>query len=751
MIFEKGTKLYSYEVRREGGENVAYVNYLGSSDIPNVASSPLVMARIIDLLIESPNVSRVVLVQQRNYNYSSDKILALAEIANLYVFLMKQERVLSLDKLSSMPDRASGKYEFMQYFMSLLKQDPLQAYSKVKANLFEEKSKSESDHDLIYQRLLTKIASLLENAKIVRNLHSDYVIGSREVYSKLFLPDIVPNFAFARLVSHIPNDAVIVDQYEIGEDLDKSTVTVLKKSDELKHFYHLMPPEYFLNEDFQILLNLARNVLIEHQPKAEEFIDPQRTRQVFFNVARDLLNDLAETKQIKVSYQDLNKLARILVRHTIGFGLMEVLLQDSQIQDIVLNAPVSQNTIFLRHGKYDECFTNIVLSPEDGDSWAAKFRMISGRPLDEANPILDTDLSLENVRARVAVVQRPLSPNGLSYAIRRHRDYPWTLPLFIKNKMLNSFSAGLMSFLIDGSRTMLVAGTRSSGKTSLLGSLMLEIKPLYRMILIEDTLELPSDYFRKLGYDILSMKVRSSLLEKSNEISAEDGIRTSLRLGDSSLIIGEIRSNEAKALYEAMRVGALANVVAGTVHGASPYAVFDRIVNDLQVPITSFKATDVILVANPVKSPDGLHSNRRVVQLSEVRKHWTKDPLDEKGFVDLLKYNVEKDELEPSDELINGNSEIIKDIASGVKGWAGDWDAVYDNILLRGRVKEEIVKFAGKYGKEELLEARFVSLANSYFHKISDEVTQEVGIPQSEKVFPKWVKKMDEEIKKFQG
>jgi len=200
-----------------------------------------------------------------------------------------------------------------------------------------------------------------------------------------------------------------------------------------------------------------------------------------------------------------------------------------------------------------------------------------------------------------------------------------------------------------------------------------------------------------------------------------------------------------------MRVGALANVVAGTVHGASPYAVFDRIVNDLQVPITSFKATDVILVANPVKSPDGLHSNRRVVQLSEVRKHWTKDPLDEKGFVDLLKYNVEKDELEPSDELINGNSEIIKDIASGVKGWAGDWDAVYDNILLRGRVKEEIVKLAGKYGKEELLEARFVSLANSYFHKISDEVTQEVGIPQSEKVFPKWVKKMDEEIKKFQG
>src|SRR3970282_2449794 len=130
------------------------------------------------------------------------------------------------------------------------------------------------------------------------------------------------------------------------------------------------------------------------------------------------------------------------------------------------------------------------------------------------------------------------------------------------------------------------------------------------------------------------MKVRSALLKTTTEVSADDGIRTSLRLGDSSLIIGEVRSVEAQALYEAMRVGALANVVAGTIHGASPYGVFDRVVNDLDVPATSFKATDIIVVCNPIKTPDGLHSWKRLVQLSEVRKHWTKDPMDDKGFVD---------------------------------------------------------------------------------------------------------------------
>ena len=338
----------------------------------------------------------------------------------------------------------------------------------------------------------------------------------------------------------------------------------------------------------------------------------------------------------------------------LALGVLEVLLQDKKLQDIYLNAPIPTLPIFVRHQDYGECLTNIMPSSEDVDSWAAKFRMISGRPLDEANPILDTQLGIGNIRARIAIIQQPLSPDGLSYAIRRHREDPWTLPLFIKNKMINPISAGLLSFLIDGSRTLLVAGTRSSGKTSLLGSLMLEIIPKYRVIVIEDSLELPVEAMRDLKYDILRMKVRSALLKTTTEVSAEEGIRASLRLGDSALIMGEVRSVETKALYEAMRVGALANVVAGTIHGDSPYGVYDRVVNDLEVPPTSFKATDIIAVTNPIKSPDGLHSWRRLLELTEVRKHWKNDPLEEKGFVDLLKYNVRKDELEPTEDILIG-------------------------------------------------------------------------------------------------
>ena len=604
-----------------------------------------------------------------------------------------------------------------------------------------------------YINFLEKLFSMLEKTKLLQAILpylDDYQKGDREIYHYIFKVDVIPNFTFTRLVSDLPIDAEIVKQYEISNgDYDKSLVTILKRRDDPRPIYHLVPPEHALAEDHNMLLNLARGVLIEHQPKAEEFTDTERTRSVFFNISKDLLQDLSQSKGMTLSYSELNKLATILVRHTIGFGLIEVLLQDPHLQDIMLNAPIPKTPIYVRHNDFDECTSNILPSQEDVDSWAAKFRMISGRPLDEANPILDTQLEIGHLRARIAIIQSPLSPDGLAYAIRRHRENPWTLPLFIQNKMLNPLAAGLLSFLIDGSRTILVAGTRSSGKTSLLGSLMLEIIPKSRVIVIEDSLELPVESMRKLNYDILRMRVRSALLKTTTEVSAEDGIRTSLRLGDSCLIIGEVRSAEAKALYEAMRVGALANVVAGTIHGASPYGVYDRVVNDLGVPNTSFKATDIIVICNPIKSPDGMHSWRRVVSISEVRKHWSKDPLLEQGFVDLMKYNAEKDELEPTADLINGDSEIIKGIAANVKGWTGNWDAVYDNILLRAKMKEELVEIAKRIGNNNILESEFNQLSNHAFHRISDEVSQEEGLPLSDKVFPRWKDWLDEQLKKI--
>jgi archaeal flagellar protein FlaI len=747
----------SAEIRREGGEDVLYIDYSKENYVPSLVEQPEVMERTVDALIENPSASRIVFSQQKNYNYDFEETTTLQEIAQLYVSLLKQEKILSYRKLVKANQSSFKKrYNDLFSFLFQLKQDPITAYHSIRGYLFEAKARVDnlSGHykmdQISYVNLLDDIIGRLKSTKLIEfvsNELKNYSPGDRSIYYRVFKPDIIPSFSFTRIISDFPNDAEIIKQYEIkNDDYDISTVTILKVKDDSKYVYHLTPPESVLKEDHNDLLNLARGVLIEHQPKAEEFTDVQRTRKVFFNIARDLIGDLAESKGLNVNYSDLNKLATILVRNTIGFGVVEILLQDTHAQDISLNSPISQVPIYVKLADYDECTSNILPSHEDANSWAAKFRMLSGSPLDEANPILDTQLEIGTLRARIAIIQEPLSPDGLAYSIRRHREDPWTLSLFIENHMLNSLAAGLLSFLIDGSRTLLVAGTRSSGKTSLLGSLLQEILSKYRIICVEDTLELPVESLRNLKYNIIRMKVRSALLKSNTGVGAAEGIRTSLRLGDSALIVGEVRSKEAKALYEAMRVGALANVVAGTIHGASPYGVFDRVVNDLGVPATSFKATDIIVVCNPVKSADGLHSWRRVVRISEIRKHWEEDPVAEGGFVDLMKYNVEKDELEPTDALMNGDSEIIKEIAGGIKGWAGNWDAVYDNIQLRGKIKKELVEYSKKIGSKEILEAGFNTFSNHIFHKISEEISQEKGLALSEDVFPRWKEEIEKEL-----
>ena len=412
-------------------------------------------------------------------------------------------------------------------------------------------------------------------------------------------------------------------------------------------------------------------------------------------------------------------------------------------QSLTGNTPM-----FIVHQDFADCKTNIVPTIPEAESWASKLRLISGRPLDEANPILDTELELPSASTRVAVITKPLNPTGLAYSFRRHRDKPWTLPLFIKAKMINPTAAGLLSFLIDGTRTMLIAGTRSSGKSSLLSGLIVEIMRKYRIITIEDTLELPCKQLRDMGFNIQSMKVASALGKESTEVDASTGIRTTLRLGDSALIIGEVRSKEAIALYEAMRVGAAANVVAGTIHSDSPYGVYDRVVNDIGIPKTSFKATDVCIVANPIRSADGLHRFRRVTQITEIRKHWNNDPLEEKGFVDLMKYDADKDELVVTPDLQNGDSDVLKAIAGNIKEFAGDWDAIWDNIMLRANIKSTLVDVSTKAERPDLLEAPFVIKSNDIYHILAEKVKNEVGALDSKKILFEWNEWLKREVRK---
>lgn len=756
-ISRKKLKPGEYEIVQEGDQHIMKINFIGLSYPPSIENNKLCMASVIDRIVESPNVSRLTLSSDKNYQYDNEQTQMLREIANIYVYLTKQKKIISLYSTGMDPgysNAVSNRFGELQYIVTnLIRSDPFGAYVEIKRLIREQKIKLEkinSDFEKTqentYLKTLQEMFDLLDKTKLISLAKGEldgFIIGDRNLYSNYFRPLIAPNFMHTRLMAEPPISANEIDSYFLK---DETNVMVFDLEGEVNYRYHISPPEFNLNEDYLEILDLARTVLSEHEPVAEEFTNPERMRETFFNIGRDLISELAQRKGVEMDYSDVEKLAKILVRYTVGFGLLEVVLSDEKIQDLVVNGPIGESPIYIVHQDYGECSTNLIPSKSDGEGWATKFRLISGRPLDEANPVLDTELIIPGARARVAIITNPLNPVGLGYAFRRHRDNPWTLPLFMEKKMINSMGSALLSFLIDGGRTILFAGTRSSGKTSLLGASMVEIMRKSRVITVEDTLELPVSSLRKLGYNIQPLKVRAALTEGGTELSAEEGIRTSLRMGDSSLIVGEVRSKEALALYEAMRIGALANVVAGTIHGGSPYSVFDRVVNDLGVPRTSFKATDIIVISNPIKSPDGLKKLRRVLSITEVRKEWEDDPLREGGFVDLMIYNPETDELEPTDNLLNGDSEIIKQIAGNVKEWAGNWDAVWENIMLRKTIKEELLNVYNKTKRSSILEAPFVIAANDNFHKISDDILTRYGGLDNKRILFRWKEWLEKEV-----
>lgn len=747
---------FATEVTREGNETTLRINCEGIARVPSIEDDPLFMTKTIEILAENPEATKLIFVQRRDFEYDYEQVRPLKEVALLYNRLVRRSSEYNhaaLAALGASIDVNRAYAELHDVIFNRLKSDPVSAYLRLKRAarrehiVLERSLTPDEEHgQQRYVRLLQLILQDIGKTEMIQKLlpqMAGHREGDRIIYHTLFAATIKPDFMFTRLMATYPRNGSELANYRIGEN----EIVVFELDDDIQYLYHTVPPEFKLDEERYELLDAARRILSEHTPSQQEFINPERMREVFANIGHDLLLELATHRRMKLSEDEITTLTNILIRYTVGFGLIEVLLEDPDIQDITVNSPPGNIPIFLTHAKFGECKTNIMPSVSDVESWASKLRIMSGRPLDEADPVLDTEIEIPNVaKARVGVIAPPLDPLGIAYAFRRHRDKPWTLPLFMKNRMVNPLAAGLLSFLIDGNRTMLVAGTRSAGKSSLLGSLLVEIMRKYRIITIEDTLELPTESLRNFGYNIQPMKVAGALAKGTSEVPADEGIRTTLRLGDSALIVGEVRSKEARALYEAMRVGALANVVAGTIHGDSPYGVFDRVVNDLEVPRTSFKATDIVVVANPIKSADGLHKWRRVTQITEVRKEWEDDPLREHGFVDLMKYDAEKDELEPTDALINGDSDILKSIAGQVKDWAGNWDAVWNNILVRAQIKEHLVKRSDEEKDPDMLEAQFVIQCNDEFHRISDSVKEKTGKLDTDRIGFEWKEWLEREI-----
>jgi type IV secretory pathway ATPase VirB11/archaellum biosynthesis ATPase len=586
---------------------------------------------------------------------------------------------------------------------------------------------------LLWMQVAFERTEIIQRFKIILQKLGKMPEG-REAYRALFEVQIKPAFVSSRVFFQTPKDIELIDQYIVQD----ATVSIYRHPEKVQYLYYINPPEYNLSPEKYFLLSKTREVVAAYHPEGLKFMTPSEIKKYFIRVYETTISDLAQKSNIPLSGKELEELAKLVSRYTVGYGMMELLLSDRKLTDVYMDAPLGTKPVYIVHGEYGTCQTNVVFTEEEAKGIVSRFRAQSGRPFDEAHPVLDLDLS--DLQTRVCVIGPPLSPDGIAFALRLHKETPWTLPQFMDVRMLNSFSAGLLSFLVDAQASTLVVGSRGAGKTSFLQALMLELLPSLRVIVQEDTLELPVPFMKGLGYNIQRLKTQAAIAVSriSAEVAPEEALRTALRLGDSVLIVGEVRSKEAQVLYEAMRVGAVGNTVMGTIHGENAYSVWDRVVNDLEVPNTSFKATDIVVTCAPMRFKGSIKKERRLVEITEIGKHWYEDPEKEGGLVDLINFDVLKDAQIFLEENIK-KSELFPKMAKkrGLK-----LQDILKDIEARGEVKQFLVDSKNKYLVHDLLEAKYTVPSNDKWMLILEkqrEVHGAVDFAEAQEEWREWV------------
>lgn len=186
----------------------------------------------------------------------------------------------------------------------------------------------------------------------------------------------------------------------------------------------------------------------------------------------------------------------------------------------------------------------------------------SGRRVDLSSPVVD--ISLPD-GSRACVVLPPVAVDGPTVCIRRFAAAAWPLTSFARPDQVRE-----LRHLVTGRANIVVSGATTSGKTSLLNSLVRLVSPRERIVVVEDTTEL------RLGHPhVVRLQTRPAGTEGSGEVTAQGLLRTSLRLRPDRLVVGEVRGGEVLDMLLALTSGHDGCMT--TVHARSARDALDRL------------------------------------------------------------------------------------------------------------------------------------------------------------------------------
>ncbi len=447
------------------------------------------------------------------------------------------------------------------------------------------------------------------------------------------------------------SDQVIVegDEDERAEIIESETYSLLKRYDLFDNGATLDDPGYI--DDLQDMLGLSD---VESTDQTSEPTDLHGVR------ARPEPALVDEDATTLTEYQ-IEKILYLLRRDFIGFERIDGIKHDINVEDISCDG--YNSPVFVYHGDYEQIITNVYHGEEELDEFVVKLAQRSGKGISKRSPQVDATLP-DGSRSQLTL-GREVSDHGTNYTIRQFKDVPFT-PIDLIN--WNTFSLDEMAFLwlcIENNKSLIFAGGTASGKTTSLNAVSLFIPSKAKIVSIEDTreVELPQRNW-------IASVTRPSFSEgDQGDVDEFDLLEAALRQRPEYIVMGEIRGEEGRTLFQVMSTG---HTTLTTFHADSVGEVIKRFTTDpINVSKTMFTALDLVSIQTSTRVQG--NKVRRNKSLTEINHY---DPEnDEINVQDVYQWQAETDEF-----LQMGESNTLEEIMFD-RGWTRE--RLSDEMYMR--------------------------------------------------------------------
>ncbi|MBN3037601.1 MAG: type II/IV secretion system ATPase subunit [Candidatus Diapherotrites archaeon] len=309
-------------------------------------------------------------------------------------------------------------------------------------------------------------------------------------------------------------------------------------------------------------------------------------------VLKEKMNKVINDYGIILTEYEYQKILYYMYRDFLGLERLEPIMHDPAIEDVSCDGV--KVPLYIYHRKYGSVATNVQFEDdEELNKFVIRIAQRCGKHISVAEPLLDGALPDGSRVQATFSSHKDIAMHGSTFTIRKFTRDPLTITDLLHFGTLPAMMAAYIWMAMEYRKSILVAGSTATGKTSLLNALSMFLPEENKIVSIEDTPEVRLPHEHWLQKVVRTGFGREDITgKKQGEISMYDLLRAALRERPDNLIVGEVRGKEAYVLFQGMATG---HAGMATVHGDSVDAVLHR----LQTP--------------PINLPSGLLQHLNII------------------------------------------------------------------------------------------------------------------------------------------